>query len=113
MSPPLATRKKMADLRPDATFNVGADPDWMAVASDAVWVTAESANSLTQLLATSNKIGLKIEVGKPCSGLVAGFGSLWIPSCGKHVLMRVDLKTGKISSDHRSRASSNPRVESR
>ena len=91
-----AVRKNMAKLKPDATFNIGADPDWMAVTEDAVWVTTESANLVTQMTAANNKIRLKVAVAKPCSGLVAGFGSLWIPSCGKHSLVRANLKTGKI-----------------
>jgi streptogramin lyase len=39
---------------------------------------------------------LKITVADPCSGLAAAFGSLWIPSCGDHSLIRADLKTGRI-----------------
>jgi virginiamycin B lyase len=39
---------------------------------------------------------LKITVADPCSGLAAAFGSLWIPSCGDHSLIRADLQTGRI-----------------
>jgi virginiamycin B lyase len=91
-----ALQKSMASLKVDATFNLGADPDWMVVTADAVWVTTESVNQVTQLIAAGNTIGLKIHVEKPCSGLAAGFGSLWIPSCGQHALIRADLKTGRI-----------------
>ena len=76
---------------PEATFHAGGDPDWMAVADDAVWVTSSSLNLVTQLRANSNTVGLKINVQNPCSGLVAAFGSLWIPSCGAHALVRADL----------------------
>ena len=34
-----APPRSMKDLVPDATFQVGGDPDWMAVTEDAVWVT--------------------------------------------------------------------------
>ena len=35
-------------------------------------------------------------VGKePCSGLAAGFGSVWVPNCGDSTITRLDLKDGK------------------
>jgi streptogramin lyase len=33
---------------------------------------------------------------RPCSGLAAGFGSVWVPSCGDNTLVRVDIKTNKV-----------------
>jgi len=86
----------MTQLKPDATFRLGADPDWMAVTKDAVWVTTSSANLVTELNATRSIPGHVVRVSKPCSGLTAGFGSLWIPSCGAHTLVRASLKTGRI-----------------
>jgi virginiamycin B lyase len=86
----------MADLRPEATFQVGDNPDWMAVADSAVWVTTSSSNRVIELNATTNRVGRTITVAKPCSGLVAGFGSLWIPSCGGQALIRADLATAQI-----------------
>ena len=98
-SPPGKTpgvERRMESLQPDATFKVGGDPDWMAVADDAVWVAISSLNRVTQLNAARNEVGVSIPVQEPCSGLVAGFGSLWIPSCGTHSLVRADLKTGSV-----------------
>ncbi len=86
----------MESLQPDATIRVGGDPDWMAVADDAVWVAIASLNRVTQLSAARNEVGISIPVQEPCSGLVAGFGSVWIPSCGTHSLVRADLKTGGV-----------------
>jgi streptogramin lyase len=86
----------ISSLKPIATFHVGGDPDWMAVADDAVWVTSSSLNLVTQLIAKTNTIGRTITVADPCSGMVAAFGSLWIPSCGNHSLVRADLATGHI-----------------
>jgi DNA-binding beta-propeller fold protein YncE len=37
-----------------------------------------------------------ITLEKPCSGLAFAFGSLWIPSCGSHNLVRADARTGAI-----------------
>ena len=93
-----STSKKsmVADFKPDHTFHVGGDPDWMAVADDAVWVSISSDNEVVQLKANENVIGFTALVPDPCSGLVAAFGSLWVPSCGEHILVRVDLNTGKV-----------------
>jgi YVTN family beta-propeller protein len=88
--------RRMSTLVPTATFHVGGDPDWMAVADDSVWVTSSALNRVTQLNADGNTIGLAISVKQPCSGLRVGFGSLWIPSCGSHAIVRADLKTGQI-----------------
>jgi YVTN family beta-propeller protein len=39
-----------------------------------------------------------ITVGaRPCSGLVAGFGSLWVPNCGDKTVSRIDLRSGDVS----------------
>jgi virginiamycin B lyase len=86
----------MNELRPQSTFTVKGHPDWMAVASDSVWVASSADNLVTQLKAADNHIGATVGVRQPCSGLAIGFGSLWIPSCGEHTLVRADLTTGKI-----------------
>ncbi len=86
----------MRSLKPDATIHVGGDPDWMAVADDAVWVSVAHSNRVVQLRAGKNAEGLSVLVKQPCTGLAAGFGSLWIPSCGSHRLVRADLETGRI-----------------
>ncbi len=84
----------ISDLAPLATFPVQGHPDWMALTEDAVWVTSSSANHVVRLDAKSNLPGAIVTVAKPCSGLVADFGSLWIPSCGDHSVVRVDVVTG-------------------
>jgi virginiamycin B lyase len=89
-------RRSMSDLRPLATFQVGGDPDWMAVAADSVWVTSDKTNRVIRLDARTNTIGGFVEVSGPCSGLAVGFGSLWVPSCTDHNLVRIDLKSMKV-----------------
>lgn len=83
------------ELKPIATFPVAGHPDWMAVTEDAVWVTSSSANHVVRLDAKTNQPGVIVTLPKPCSGLATGFGSLWIPSCGDHNLVRVDVETGE------------------
>ena len=86
----------IAELAPQATFSVEGHPDWMAVADDGVWVTSSSANHVVWLDAKTNQPGTMITVNKPCAGLALGFGSLWIPSCGDHTVVRVNAKTGAV-----------------
>lgn len=88
------TQHKMSELTPIATFAVQGHPDWMAVTDDAVWVTSSSANHVVRLDAKTNQPGAIVTVAKPCAGLALGFGSLWIPSCGDHTVVRVDPETG-------------------
>jgi len=86
----------IASIVPIATFPVEGHPDWMAVAKDGVWVTSSSANHVVWLDAKTNKPGTIITVARPCAGLALGFGSLWIPSCGDHTVVRVNAKTGAL-----------------
>lgn len=87
---------EMAKLVPIATFIVAGRPDWMAVTRDAVWVTSSNVNHVVRLVAKTNRPGKIVTVAQPCAGLAVGFGSLWIPSCGDHMVVRVDAKTGKL-----------------
>ena len=92
-------RRSMADLHPQATFNVEGHPDWMVVTEDAVWVTSSNVNHVVRLDAKTNQPTTIATVSKPCSGLAAGFGSIWVPSCGAQSLLRVDPQTGKIQAE--------------
>jgi len=91
-----ALQRPMTQLKPIHTIRTGADPDWMVVTTNAVWVTTSHNNRVSEINAISNRVGHTITVNKPCSGLAAGFGSLWIPSCGDHTLVRASLTTGRM-----------------
>lgn len=86
----------IAELKPLATFDVAGHPDWFAVMKNGVWVTSSSANHVVWLDAKTNQTGAVVTVNKPCAGLVVAFGSLWIPSCGDHSVVRVNPKTGAL-----------------
>ena len=83
----------MTDLTPVATFVVKGAPDWMAVTQNAVWVDSSNVNHVVRLDAKTNRPGTIVNVAEPCAGLAVGFGSLWIPSCGDHTVVRVDAGT--------------------
>jgi streptogramin lyase len=85
-------------LKPDQVFDVPGAPDWIAIDED-VWISNEPDDTVMRIDPRANKAIGPIKVGKaPCSGLAAGFGSLWVPMCGDSALGRVDLKTGKVVS---------------
>jgi virginiamycin B lyase len=86
----------MAELKPIATFAVEGHPDWMAVTPTGVWVASSNVNHVVRLDAKTNLPAQVITVAQPCAGLAVGFGSLWIPSCGEHVVVRVDVATGRL-----------------
>jgi streptogramin lyase len=71
----------------------------MVVTDDAVWVTSSNVNHVVRLDAKTNRPTTIVTIRKPCSGLAAGFGSIWVPSCGAHSLVRVDPHTGKIQAE--------------
>jgi virginiamycin B lyase len=84
----------IAALLPVATFFVKGHPDWLAVTDDAVWVASSNVNHVVRLDANTNQPGTIITIAQPCSGMATDFGSLWIPSCGDHTLVRADATTG-------------------
>jgi virginiamycin B lyase len=84
-------------LKPEAVFPVPGSPDWIVVDED-VWISNKPKDSVARLSPTTNTASATIQVGKrPCSGLAAAFGTLWVPNCGDQTLSRVDLKTGAIT----------------
>jgi streptogramin lyase len=86
----------MTDLKPVAVLPVQGHPDWLAVTDSGLWISSSNVNHVVRLDANTNRPETIITIKKPCSGLVADFGSLWIPSCGDHKLFRADVHTGAI-----------------
>lgn len=89
-------QRSISEVRPSATFVVEGAPDWMVVTETGVWVASEPRNQVTFLDGRTNKTGINATVPKPCSGLASGFGSIWSPSCGDHILKRIDASTGRV-----------------
>jgi virginiamycin B lyase len=81
-----------SSLRASATIKVGATADWVLVTDDAVWVASTKPYAVLRIDPSTNKILATIKVpGEACSGLASGFGSMWVPLCGKKpALVRVD-----------------------
>jgi virginiamycin B lyase len=91
--------RPLSELKPTTVFPVEGSPDWSVITKDAVWVSSARVNHVVQLLPSTGKVGLIAEVAKPCSGLAYGWGSVWVPSCGAHELLRLDEKTGKVTAE--------------
>jgi virginiamycin B lyase len=90
-------RVAMTALKPEAIFEVPGAPDWIAI-DESVWISNYPKDTVARLDPKTNKVLAMVPVGsKPCCGLAAGFGSLWVPLCGDQALVRVDLKEGKIT----------------
>jgi virginiamycin B lyase len=88
-------QRPISQLHPQAVFAVEGAPDWMAVTDAGIWVASEPRNQVVFLDARANRFGVVAAVSKPCSGLAAGFGAIWAPSCGDRALQRIDPATGK------------------
>ena len=86
-------------LKPSATFKIGGTADWVLVTDDAVWVKRTKPYSVQRIDPATNTVVAKVRLsGEACSGLAFGFGSVWVPVCGKKPLLaRVDALTHRIT----------------
>lgn len=90
-------RREMSAIKPDAVFPIEGTPDWQALTDDALWVANAPKNAVHRLDPKTNTVAAIIAVGRrPCSGLAAGFGSIWSPSCGDKNIARIDMKTNQV-----------------
>jgi virginiamycin B lyase len=94
-----AVQSPLTNLKPIATFDLGGDPDWLAISENAVWVTNDKLKSVQRIDPRTNTLVAKIEFpSEPCSGLAFAFNSLWVPLCGQPAMLaRVDFATNKIT----------------
>jgi virginiamycin B lyase len=77
-------------LKPSATFNIGGAADWVLATDDAVWVASTKPYSVQRIDPATNTVVAKVRLsGEACSGLASGFGSVWVPVCGKKPCLHV------------------------
>jgi virginiamycin B lyase len=95
-------KREMSAITPDAIFPIEGTPDWQVLTDDAVWVTNGPRNTVHRLDPATNRVLAAVTVGKrPCSGLAAGFGTIWVPNCGDKTgdgksVSRIDMKTNEV-----------------
>jgi virginiamycin B lyase len=87
-----------ASLKSSTTLKIGRTADWVLVTNDAVWVAGTKPYSVQRIDPINDRIVAKVVLpGEACSGLAFGFGSLWIPVCGKKPsLVRVDVHENAV-----------------
>lgn len=92
------TPRPIAELTPSATIRIGETADWVAITADAVWVGSTGPYAVHKIDPNTNKRVATVRLrGEPCAGLTTGFGSLWIPLCGRTpVLAKVDLRSNEL-----------------
>jgi virginiamycin B lyase len=95
---PKRLQTPFASLRSAVTIHLGKTADWVLPTDGAVWVGSTGPFAVHRIDPASEREVASVELpGEPCAGLAAGFGSLWVPLCGKtNALARVDLKTNQI-----------------
>jgi virginiamycin B lyase len=91
-------KRSINELKPTAIIHLGKTADWVATSADAVWVGSTGPFAVHRIDPRTNKRIASVRLpGNPCAGLAIGFGSLWIPLCGRSPrLARVDLATNKL-----------------
>lgn len=95
---PAVVRAPFNTLKVSAKFKIGQNADWVATTADSVWVAGKGPSTIQHIDPRTNVILASIELpGEACSGLAAGFDSVWIPLCGKtNSLARLDMRTNKL-----------------
>ena len=86
-------------LKPEAVFEVGGNPDWLAV-DQAVWVSNKPKDNVSRFDPKTSTVAATIAIGagkRPCSGLTVGFGSVWVPNCGDQTISRIDTTSNAIT----------------
>src|SRR5690349_18161939 len=74
-------KRDISTMKPIAVFPLEGSPGWQVVTPDGVWVSNGPKNAIYKLDAKTNKVAATVDIGKrPCAGLAAGFGSLWVPN---------------------------------
>lgn len=81
-----------------AKFSIATNADWVAVTPNSIWVAGAGPNKILRIDARTNKVVATIPLpNEACAGMVAGFGSLWVPQCGDtQSVVKIDLRTGQI-----------------
>jgi streptogramin lyase len=90
--------QSIGDLTVTASLHLGKTADWVAIAADAVWVGSTGPFAVHRIDPKTNTRVATVNLpGEPCAGLAIGFGSLWVPLCGRtQSLAKVDLESNKL-----------------
>lgn len=95
---PAEPLEPIGDLHPRARIHLGTTADWVAASDNAIWVGGTGPAAIHRIDPATNRQVVAIPLpGNPCSGLVVGFGAVWVPLCAdRPLLARVDLETNAV-----------------
>jgi streptogramin lyase len=90
--------RSISELESTATLHLGKTADWVAIAPGAVWVGSTGPFAVHRIdMKTNQRVATVKLPGEPCAGLATGFGSLWVPLCGRTPrLAKVDLESNRL-----------------
>jgi YVTN family beta-propeller protein len=92
-----SVQRPITELPIAAKISIPGGPDWVAISADSVWISNNDKNNIARIDPAKDRVIATIPVGRaPCSGLGAGFGSIWVPSCGDRRVDRVNVQTNEI-----------------
>ena len=77
-----------------AILKVEGYADFLAADENGVWVTNDG--HVEKLVFGSESPVMSVAMPTPCGAMAVGFGSLWVVSCAKKSLYRIDLLSGEI-----------------
>ena len=79
-----------------ATLKLAGSPDFLAQDEDDVWIL--NIDRVEKLSAKLKKTILNVPIQGACGAMIVGFNSLWVASCSKQAIYRIDNRTGKLLS---------------
>lgn len=79
-----------------AILKLPGSPDFLAPDGDDVWIL--NIDRVEKLSAKSKKPVLSVPIPGACGAMIVGFNSLWVASCGKQAIYRIDTRAGKLLS---------------
>jgi len=96
-APPSSVSHPLDRLPIAARVRDDSEPDWMAPAPGALWVTTYRPGALHRIDTRTNKLAATVIVGRdPCLGLALVGRVVWVPACGDGVLVAVDTLTLRV-----------------
>ena len=79
-----------------AQVRVGARPDGISFAEDAVWVANYTDATVSRIDPRTRTVVQTIDVGAAPSGLAVGFGSVWVANSGARSVSRINVATNRV-----------------
>lgn len=86
----------LASGRIVAQVRVGARPDGIGYAENAVWVANYTDGTVSRIDPRTRTVVQTIEVGAAPSGLAVGFGSVWVANSGARSVSRINVATNRV-----------------